>query len=65
MQLIDDLYCFKLGRISDLITDEYILARFEDDAFHQAMNRVWGVEIADIPVGGLVAKCLLWFSLEY
>jgi hypothetical protein len=64
IQLIDDLFCFKLGRMSDLITDEYIIARFEDDAFRQAMDDMWGVEIKEIPVGGLLAKGLLLHSAE-
>jgi hypothetical protein len=55
---------FKLGRMSDLTTDEYIIARFEDDAFRQAMNDMWGVESKEIPVTGLLAKGLLLHSAE-
>ncbi len=62
-QLIDDLYCFKLEKMSDVFTDEYIVARFEEDSFHQAMNDIWGVAIQDIPVGGLLAKSLLVHSM--
>lgn len=44
MHLIDDLYCFKFRRVSDLVSDEHIMARFNDDSFHQAINNIWAVE---------------------
>lgn len=59
MHLIDDLYCFKFRRLSDLVSDEHIMARFNDDSFHQAINNIWAVEHTEILVRGLLAKHML------